>query len=61
MSWVAAFAQAVEFDSAAAPKQMTDLISKVFQGLGHSRINEDANKLLRDTEGRENPNHNVAF
>eukprot|EP00959_Pyramimonas_sp_CCMP1952_P175195 3661222-Pyramimonas_sp.AAC.1 len=61
MAWVIAYAQAIGFDSKAAPHQMISLIKRVFRGQGHSRLNEEANKLLRDAEGRDNPNNTVAF
>ena len=32
-----------------------------FRALGHSRICEEANKLLRDTEKRESPNETACL
>eukprot|EP00959_Pyramimonas_sp_CCMP1952_P135115 2827195-Pyramimonas_sp.AAC.1 len=61
MARVIAYAQAIGFDSKAAPHQIISLIKRVFRGQGHSGLNEEANKLLRDAEGRDNPNNAVAF
>lgn len=59
MAWAISFAMTTGFER--MPWQLREMVEKTYSGLGHSRIIEEANKLLRDTETRENPNNTVGF
>jgi hypothetical protein len=47
MQWVIAFAAAEDFNSASS--QLMELVRAIFQTWLQSRINEQANKILRDS------------
>lgn len=59
LAWCIALAQSTGF--ASVPPQLSELLTKAFRGIGHSRINEEANKLLRDTEVHDSANMTVRF
>lgn len=59
MACCIALAQAVSFKYVSAA--LRDFVSKAFRGIGHSRIIEEANKLLRDAELHDSSNLSVRF
>ena len=52
MSWSIAYAASTGWTF--APEPLLKMLQGLFRGWGQSRVNEKANKVLRDAETREN-------